>query len=322
MLTEAKMIELTTTRHNELIDPFLQVWGWEIPVYLFLGGLVAGMMIIAGYFFIKGRDEGHQCICYQIPLLGMALLSLGMFALFLDLEHKAYVWRVYTTFEIKSPMSWGSWILLLVYPALLVNFLLHVPAWIGDRLPFLKHGSQKIQSINNIKRHVGKVNLVLGIMLGTYTGILLSALGARPLWNSAILGILFLVSGLSTASALVHMIARERSESEMLARADNLFLTVELFIIALFFIGLLSSTEVQISSAMLLLTGPYAAVFWVFVILMGIVIPLLIQNLSVSHRIQHTAVAPIMVILGGFILRFVLVQAGQYSHYLNAHFIK
>ena len=33
------MIELTTTRHNPLIDPSLHVWGWEIPVYLFLGGL-------------------------------------------------------------------------------------------------------------------------------------------------------------------------------------------------------------------------------------------------------------------------------------------
>ena len=316
------MNELTTTRHNDLIDPIVHVWGWEIPVYLFLGGLVAGMMIIAGYFFIKGRDEGHKCICYQIPLLGMVLLSLGMFALLLDLEHKAYVWRVYTTFEIKSPMSWGSWILLLVYPALLVNFLLNVPAWIGDRLPFLNHWSQKIRSIKNIKRHLGKVNLVLGIMLGIYTGILLSALGARPLWNSAILGPLFLVSGLSTASALVHMIARDRSESEMLARADNLFLTIELFIIALFFIGLLSSSEMQIKSAMLLLTGPFAASFWVFVILIGILIPLLIQNLSASHRIKHTPIAPVMVIIGGFILRFIFVQAGQYRHYPNAHFIK
>ncbi|OPZ69120.1 MAG: Polysulfide reductase, NrfD [bacterium ADurb.Bin478] len=316
------MNELTTTRHNELIDPIVHVWGWEIPVYLFLGGLVAGMMIIAGYFFIKGRDEGQKCICYQIPLLGLVLLSLGMFALFLDLEHKAYVWRVYTTFEIKSPMSWGSWILLLVYPALLVNFLLNVPAWIGSRLVFLKVWSQKILAVKNIKRHVGKVNLVLGILLGIYTGILLSSLGARPLWNSAILGILFLVSGLSTASALVHMIAKDKAESEMLARADNLFLTIELVVFALFFIALLSSTEVQIQSAMLLLTGPFAAAFWVFVILMGILIPLFIQNLSVSHRIKHTPVAPIMVIVGGFILRLVLVQAGQYSHYLNAHFIK
>jgi protein NrfD len=316
------MNELTTTRHNELIDPFVQVWGWEIPVYLFLGGLVAGMMIISGYFFIKGRDSDHRCICYQIPLIGLVLLSLGMFALFLDLSHKLYVWRLYTTFEIKSPMSWGAWILLMVYPALLVNFFLHIPAFLADRFQFLTTWSQKISSLKNVKRWVGKINLLLGVLLGVYTGILLSALGARPLWNSAILGVLFLTSGLSTASALVHMIAKERNESELLARADNIFLMAELAIIALFFIGLLSSTEVQIQSAKLLLTGPYAAVFWVFVILLGIVVPLIIQNLSVNHKIKHTPVAPLLVIAGGLILRFIFVQAGQLSHYMNAHYLK
>lgn len=316
------MNELTTTRHNDLIDPIVHVWGWEIPVYLFLGGLVAGMMIISGYFFLKGRDREHRCVCYQIPLIGFGLLSLGMLALFLDLEHKLYVWRLYTTFEIKSPMSWGAWILLLVYPALFINFLLHIPNLIADRLPFLSTWSQKMLAVKNITKIVGRVNLVLGILLGIYTGVLLSALGARPLWNSAVLSILFLISGLSTASALVHMIAKERAESELLARADNLFLSIELFVIALFFIGLLSSTEVQIQSAMLLLTGPYAAVFWIFVILLGIIVPLFIQNLAVNHKIKHTPVAPIMVIIGGLILRFVIVSAGQFSHYTNAHFLK
>ena len=42
-----------------------------------------------------------------------------------------------------------------------------------------------------------------------YTGILLSSLGARPLWASGILGPLFLVSGLSTAAAFAHLVARD-----------------------------------------------------------------------------------------------------------------
>ena len=47
------------------------------------------------------------------------------------------------------------------------------------------------------------LNLLLGVALGVYTGILLSALGARPAWNSALLGPLFLVSGISTGAALM-----------------------------------------------------------------------------------------------------------------------
>ena len=48
------------------------------------------------------------------------LLTVGMGALFLDLEHKPFFWRLYTTFMVSSPMSWGSWILIGIYPATLL----------------------------------------------------------------------------------------------------------------------------------------------------------------------------------------------------------
>jgi len=115
------------------------------------------------------------------------------------------------------------------------------------------------------------------------------------------------------------MIAKNKEEREMLAKADNLFLTTEMLVIILMIIGLLSSSDAHINAVMLILNGPYAPVFWVFVIGMGILVPLLIQSLAVNHKIKHTPVAPIMVIIGGLILRFVIVYAGQYSHYLNAH---
>ena len=37
------MQETTTTRVNALIDPHLHIWHYEVPVYLFLGGLVAAL---------------------------------------------------------------------------------------------------------------------------------------------------------------------------------------------------------------------------------------------------------------------------------------
>jgi len=102
------MLEIVTTRSNELVDPLLHVWGWEIPVYLFLGGWVAGIMILSGFFLFKGHHERRHCICATLPLLAVGLLSLGMLALFLDLEHKLHVFRLYLTFEPLSPMSWGA----------------------------------------------------------------------------------------------------------------------------------------------------------------------------------------------------------------------
>ncbi len=310
--------ELITTRHNELIDPVLGIWGWEIPVYLFLGGMVAGMMIILGYFLFKGRSGELRCSCTILPGLGIVLLSGGMLTLFLDLEHRLYFWRMYLTFEPASPMSWGTWILLLVYPALLAALFIRLPGFLREFFPPLRILAEKAQSNTAFVRFVGISNMVLGGMLGVYTGILLSAFGARPLWNSALLGPLFLVSGLSTAAAFVHLIARDPYERVLLAKADNAFLGTELFLIILFLTGLLSSTQVHIDAAHLILSGPYAPAFMVFVVGLGIVIPLIIQSLAVRHRIPHTAAAPILVIAGGLALRFVIVYAGQASHWMTA----
>ena len=140
-------------------------------------------------------------------------------------------------------------------------------------------------------KNLGVITMFFGAGIGLYTGVLLSSLGARPLWSSSILWLLFLISGLSGAAAFVHVIAKNVHERELLAKADNAFLIIELFIIGLFIIGLKTATEVQASAANLLLTGPYASTFWVFVIGMGILVPLFIQLLAVNHKIHHTPVS-------------------------------
>jgi protein NrfD len=308
------MRELVLTRHNDLVDPIVRVWNWEIPVYLFLGGWVAGMMILVGYSLLRRRHREPSCVCSLLPGLSVVLLSAGMLALFLDLEHKLYVWRLYTTFEISSPMSWGAWILLVVYPALAAAFVVRPPEPLRGLWPRFDALTTWLTEPHRV-RAVAVANIVLGVALGIYTGILLSALGARPFWNSALLGPLFLVSGLSSAAAFGHLVARDPGERTLLASADNVLLVAELLLIALFLVGLSSSTEAHVAAAGLVLGGPVTAVFWVLVVGLGIVIPLVIQGLASGHRIPHTPLAPLFVLGGGLALRFVVVLAGQLSRW-------
>ncbi|ROL57740.1 polysulfide reductase [Bacteroidetes/Chlorobi group bacterium Naka2016] len=309
------MNELVITRHNHLIDPTLHIWGWEIPVYLFLGGLVGGMMLISGYFILTGRTKNTLCSCFRIPLIGVIAISIGMLALFLDLEHKLYVWNLYLNFKWQSPMSWGAWILLIIYPILFVTLLIRIPENTAEKFPALGRLSEKIRSNAFLVKLIGSLSMVFGGLLGAYTAILLSGFSARPAWNSPMLWTLFLTSGLSSAAALVHLIGKDPEERHLLAKADNGFLIAELIIIVLMIIGFVSSSQVHIDAAKLILSGPYAASFWIFVVLSGIVIPLIIQLFSVNNKIVHTNVAPILVMLGGLILRFIVVYAGQFSHW-------
>lgn len=314
------MTEFLSTAKSPMLDPQLRAWGFEIPVYLFLGGWTAGVMVLCGWALWKGRRNGRPHATFSLAssglfALGLAAISLGMLALFLDLEHRAYVWRLYLTFEPWSPMSWGAWILMLVYPVLAAGVLLDPPRLLLRFAPMLHGVSRHLAGDAAVRRGVGLAAVVTGVGLGLYTGVLLSALGARTLWNSALLGPLFLASGLSTGAAFAHWASPEADEREMLARLDNQFLVVELAIIALFVVGLASAGQAHAQAAVLLLGGPYTAVFWVAVVGLGIVLPLVIQSLAVSHRIAHTPLAPLMVMLGGLALRFVIVAAGQASRY-------
>lgn len=309
------MNEITVTRNNEMIDPQLHAWGWEIPIYLFLGGLVAGMMIIAGFFLFTGRFKETESSRLYLPFISFVLLSVGMVALFLDLEHKLYTWRLYTTFEITSPMSWGSWILLLIYPILIAGMIISMPekyikwfSFLGRVRAFLLANTTRIKSL-------AMLYMLFGVMLGMYTGVLLSSLGARPLWSTSILWVLFLTSGLSGAAAFIHMIAKDKHERELLAKGDNIFLSFELLVIIMMLVSLASTSEVHLNAAMILINGKYAVGFWVFVVGLGIVIPLIIQLLAVNHKIKHQPIAPILVIAGGLALRWIIVEAGQLSHW-------
>jgi formate-dependent nitrite reductase membrane component NrfD len=251
-----------------------------------------------------------------LPALGLGLLSLGMLALFLDLEHKLYTWRLYTTFELASPMSWGAWILLLVYPVLLLDVAVRPPDVLRGLWPAFDRFSHALL-VRHRSQALAVANIALGVALGIYTGILVSSLGARPFWNSALLGPLFLTSGLSSAAAFTHLIAKHVEERELLAKSDNVFHGAELLLLALFLIGLLSASQAHADAARLVLGGPFTAVFWVFVVALGIVMPLVIQVMATAHRIPHTPIGPLLVLAGGLALRFVFVSAGQYSHWMR-----
>lgn len=318
------MNELISTAKSPMVDPHLRVWGWEIPVYLFLGGFTAGILVLCGWALWKGQRDERPHATFSLAssglfMLALGALSLGMVALFLDLEHKLYVWRLYVTFEPLSPMSWGSWILLLVYPVLLMGVLLDPPRRLVARVPALEPVWTSLADNLTVRRLTGLVAIGSGVALGIYTGILLSALGARPLWSSAVLGPLFLVSGLSAAAAFAHWASPDAPERESLARMDNQFLATELALILLFFIGLATSTQAHLQAAQLFFGGPYTAVFWVVVVGLGIVVPLAVQSLAVTHRVPHTPLAPVLVLVGGLALRFVIVSAGQISHWPRLH---
>ncbi len=303
-------------RMNPNIDPYLHIWHWQIPTYLFLGGLAAGILFFSAYYHVTGKENKYSTASYLSTMIVPALLVIGLFSLFLDLKHKMYFWRLYTTIKLESPMSWGAWILMLITPLSFIlaaiNIKKIIPTW-EWKYKFLQILDDFFEKY---RKAIAWVLVIAAPILGIYTGILFSAFNARPLWNTSILGPLFLVSGLSTGAAVNILFTKNHEEKLSYARIDLILIGIELFLITHMFMGFNASTQVQIESARLFLGGPYTASFWVLVVMMGLVVPAILEILEL-RKFKIPAIVPAgLVLIGGLILRFILTSAGQMSRWL------
>jgi protein NrfD len=301
---------------NPNIDPYLHIWHWQIPLYLFLGGLAAGILFFASYFVIRGREEDYPAAVKKAPLVVPFLLIIGLLALFLDLRHKAYFWRLYTVIRLQSPMSWGAWTLMIITPISFIWAALNI----REVFPNWKWKYKWLDDLDGFfrkwKKPLAWVTVFYSVILGVYTGILFSAFNARPLWNTSILGPLFLVSGLSTGAAAIILMSKSPIERKSIARVDLLLIGIELFLIIHMFMGFLASTQVQIDAANLFLGGPFTETFWMLVVVLGLILPAALESMELFRfKIPHYIPA-VLVLFGGIMLRFILAYAGQMSRWL------
>ena len=307
-------IEEFMVRTNPGVDPHLSVWEWQIPIYLFLGGLAAGMMVIGAWQEMWGRGRWESRLSVLGALAALGALSVGMLALLLDLENPQYVYRFYLAFQPTSPMSWGAWILLLAYPALALWALISVngdalESWIC-RFAFLSPLRTLRRAAAGWSTAIRLVVLVVGGALGVYTGILLQTLVARPLWNSGLLGPLFLASGVSGGAALYMLFRGDRSTLSVLLKWDVGALVLEALLLGLLLLEKMSGTPLDRLAAATLIGGPYTGTFFGLVLVGGIAVPLLMEALELRNPQRHALFAPALVLVGGFSLRAVLVLAG------------
>lgn len=307
---------LVSGRNNPLIDPHLAIWEWQIPSYLFLGGLAAGILFFAGLYTVLKKDKEYKTAVGLAPILTPFLLVLGLFFLFLDLKHKLYFWQLYTSINLESPMSWGAWVLMIITPVSIIWSALHIknvfPNW-DWKFDLLKEIEAFFQKY---KLELAWVMMISSVILGIYTGILLSAFNARPLWNTSILGPLFLTSGLSTGAAAIILLSKSHAERLAFAKIDLMLIAIEIFLIVHMLMGFRASTQVQIEASRLFLGGEFTALFWVFVMGMGLVIPAILEIFELKGKKVPYIIAPIMVLAGGLIFRFIIVHAGQISRWL------
>ena len=298
------------------IDPSLHAWHWPISVDLFFGGLAAGLLFFAATFYLLRKEDEMPSAVKIAPIVAPIGISIALLCLFYDLTHKAYFWRLYLTFRFESPMSFGSWVLLFITP---LSFLWVFSYW-RELYPKWTLNYSWIVWIENLaikNRKLMAILLIpLAISLGVYTGILLSAFNARPLWNNAILGPLFLTSGLTTASAVILFFARMEEERKLFSKILLGLIVIQLFLFVHMMMGYYSSSEAALYAVELLFGEEFKFLFFGVVLFAGLILPGFLEFLELLGYKVNVAIPVLLVIIGGIVFRFVMVDAGQISHFI------
>jgi formate-dependent nitrite reductase membrane component NrfD len=320
-------------------------WNALIVFYLFTAGVSAGAFFVSGLATYLG-GERYKRISRIGALIAPWPVMLGLMSLIFDLTKPLEFWWLFLTVQYTSPMSIGAWLLTLFTVISLVYFVLWFPRPWRDllRLPQQRRDWRTPKAwkpldqaqIDKARRVVAAVGAPISIGVGMYTGVLLGAVPARPLWNTPIVAQLFLVSAISTGAAAVLLIAALRrpkaghdylhEERHFLVSLDVMLILVEIFIVTPFFLHQALSTWSSSSSLRILLGGPYTLLFWLVFALLGLLIPLAIEGFelfpvvwreqAVRYSRLWAGLAATLVLIGGAVLRYVIVFAGQVSHFL------
>jgi len=317
-------------------------WGLPVIGYLFLAGVGAGAYTVSATTLLRAGANGRQgdnfdiarygALLAPIPLIagtGMIIFELGTFQAAVangDIGLFFRWIRLFMTINM-SPMSIGSWVLGVCILASVVY-----------AYTFLSEKSRPDDDNKDLRRKMAWVGIPLGISVAIYTGVMLGAVPARPFWNTPMLALLFLVSSLSTGVAGILLLralfahGQDAQAGEattdldnsgyMLATSDVKLICLELLAIVLFILfAKLTVGNASEAISIILPGGALATMFWGGVVVIGLVLPVLIELKYVIPTLRNqqpytmprgTEIAVCAVILfGGFMLRYVVVAAGQ-----------
>lgn len=284
-------------------------WGWLIVWYFFFGGLAGGCYFLAALIDLIGRPEDRALarLGYYIAL---PCLIISAILLTLDLGRPLRFWHMLfqsNTYRIMfkpwSPISVGSWALLIFGIFSLLSFL----GSLAEEGRLQKPAAQKFRPPGALGSIIALIGGLFGFFVAGYTGVLLSVTN-RPIWSdTSLLGMLFVVSAASISAALMILLARK---SERSAPGIDSLHRLDMWVIALEFVVLI---------ALMFSLGPvfrawlnaWGVLLFLGVIVVGMLIPLALYWRRDWLGERNLTAAAALVLVGGFILRMVIVFSAQ-----------
>jgi formate-dependent nitrite reductase membrane component NrfD len=281
-------------------------WDWLIVLYFFFGGISAGSYVFAAVLDLFGRpsDRPLARLGYFVAFPTMLICPI---LLTVDLTRPERFWHMLLQnhsmapmLKIYSPMSIGAWALLVFGLFVTLSFLGALAEVRSGFRPFSFLGS------GTLGKAIAAIGGIPAFFIAGYTGVLLSVTN-RPLWaDTPMLGALFLLSAASTSAALLAWLGHRRGASvssvSWIARVDTGVIILEIIAIIITVVTLGGVARVWMGGWGLLLAA---------VVVFGLLVPLFLHYRPSALGANTVAVAAALAVLGGFLLRVVVIFSSE-----------
>ncbi|MDF1613267.1 MAG: NrfD/PsrC family molybdoenzyme membrane anchor subunit [Stygiobacter sp.] len=330
-------------------------WGLWVAAYIYFIGLSAGSFLVSSMVYVfnfkKFERIGKLAVFTALVTLLMALLSIWV-----DLGHMGRAWHVMVFPNFKSPMAWMIY-LYSIYMLLLfveIYFLLRYDFVTGSNNETLKGKLYKLFSLGStdkseesklrdkkIVKRLATAGVPIAILFHGGVGALFGVVAARPHWHSGLFPILFLLSALVSGGALLTLISSIFQEGwsknkEIVIELGKMVLALLLldilFQVSEFLVAYRGGIPGHTAGFDLVISGPYAWVFWGWQGFIGTIVPIVILVLPTRKSPRWVALAGFLIAAGIFGLRLNIVIPGLaveeihgltsaiYSHRVDPHY--
>ncbi len=244
-------------------------WGLWVATYIFFAGLSAGAYVVAVLGYVFGVER-LKPIAPMALAIALACLGAALVTVWFDLGHMERVFSVFLRPNFTSMMAWMVWL----YTAYAITVLLALYGiW---------------RNHPGLTRTALMVGTPLVIFYPGAAGALFGTVVAQSLWHSPVFPILFLFGGVLSGFSLVTFAAAYFSRKGA-GYSDRVWLMGRIMLGLLVLYLILEWAEYSIpmwyqvgheyEALMGVLFGPFWYVFWVFHLLLGMLVPMLLLAL-------------------------------------------
>ncbi len=269
-------------------------WGKKIASYLWTKSISCGVLLLSALFLNMGFEQDAAVLSLVGPIVSLVFLIATMLLLVLDLKKPGRFFLLLTKPNLNSWLVLGGYVLM-VFGLLLTLWLALLLSGYGLP-PWLLW-----------------LTATFAVASAGYSAFLFAQARGRDFWQSPLLFWHLLVQSIGAGAATLTLIGMVVGVSLPLFSLIGQLMVISVFASLAMIFGELfmkHGAEDAVRAGEMFLTGPFSKSFWIFVVGIGSVVPVVLVLWPI-HSLMPNVIAAALVLFNLWMYEHLWIKAGQ-----------